>query len=69
MKEIPLNILKDFLDLWYEDTHSYVPVEFIEEAVKEIEEFDFINIKERLLQSLKDSIKYEKDLKLKEGRE
>lgn len=67
MKEIPLNVLKDFLDLWYEDIYSYVPVEFIEEAVEEIEEFDFINIKERLLQSLKDSIKYKKDLKLKEG--
>lgn len=69
MKEIPLDILKDFLDLWYEDIHSYVPVEFIEEAVEEIEEYDFTNIKERLLQSLKDSIKYKKDLKLKEGRE
>lgn len=62
MKKVSLDVLKHFLDVWYESIQSNIPVEIIEEAVEEIEEFDFINIKENLLQSLKETIEYEKKL-------
>lgn len=52
-KEIPLESLRILLDRWHYANEGELSTLELAQTIEYIEEYDFINIKERLLQNLK----------------
>lgn len=64
MIKIPLSRLAEIMDFWSgANQGDYYPSD-IEELLREVQEYDFTNIKDDLITTLKSFIEYEKRLEL-----